>query len=78
MWQSWIEIEYYSIAYFKHINVLCKHMNILCVYEAHVSPAPSGSLALLRVKLGDGLEAHDGIIFDFYSGLQEYLVSQGY
>ena len=35
-----------------------------------MNPAPSGgSLALQRVKLGDALEIHNGIIFDFYSGL---------
>ena len=31
-----------------------------------MSPAPSESLALQHVKLGDVLEICDGIIFDFY------------
>ena len=31
-----------------------------------MSPAPSGSLALQHFKLGDVLEIHDGIIFEFY------------
>ena len=34
-----------------------------------MSPAPSGSLVLQRIKLGDALKIHDGIIFDFYLGL---------
>ena len=36
-----------------------------------MSPAPSGSLALKRVKLSDALEICDGIIFDFYPGLPQ-------
>ena len=34
-----------------------------------MSPAPSGSLALQHIKLGDVLEIQDEIIFDFYPGL---------
>ena len=34
-----------------------------------MSPASSGSLVLQCVKLGDVLEIHDGIIFDFDLGL---------
>ena len=37
-----------------------------------MSPAPSGSLALRHVKLGDVLEIHD-VIFEFYPGLPHIL-----
>ena len=40
-----------------------------CIYIARMSPTLSGSSALKRVKLGDALEMHDRIIFNFYSGL---------
>ena len=36
---------------------------------SRMSSALSGSSALQCVKLGDTLEIHDGIIFDFYLGL---------
>ena len=39
-----------------------------------MTPAPGGSLALQRIKLGDALEIHDGIIIEFYPGLP-YIVS---
>ena len=50
---------------------LCKCMDIWYVYKAcyEPPPAPIGSLALQRVKLGDALEIRDAIIFDFYPGL---------
>ena len=44
-------------------------MNILSIHEVHMSPAPSGSLVLQRVKLGDALEIRKGITFDFHPGL---------
>ena len=50
-------------------SLLCKHMNIWYVYKVRMSPAPSGSLALQHVKLGDALEIRDAIIFDFCPGL---------
>ena len=34
-----------------------------------MSPAPSGSLVIQCIKLGDALEIRDGIIFKFYLGL---------
>ena len=40
-----------------------------------MSPTPSGSLALQRVKLGDALEIREGIIFDFYPGLPHILAT---
>ena len=40
-----------------------------CVYMSRMSPALSGSLSLLHIKLGDVLEIRDGIIFNFYPGL---------
>ena len=41
-----------------------------------MSPAPSGSLALQRIKLGDALEIRDAIIVDFYPGLPHTLYMQ--
>ena len=40
-----------------------------------MSPAPSVSLALQHIKLGDALEIHDGIIFEFYPGLPQILLA---
>lgn len=70
MWQSRVEMEYYSLAYFKHITdftlnfrygwgsyMLCQHMNVWCVYKARMSPAPNGSLV---PKLSDVLKIHNG------------------
>ena len=42
---------------------------LLLVYEVRMSPAPSVSLTLQRVKLGDALKVCDGVIFKFYPGL---------
>ena len=47
-------------------HALCKCMNIWCVYQVHMSPTPSGSLALQHVKLSDALQIRDRIVFDFY------------
>ena len=41
-----------------------------------MSPAPSGSLALLRVELADALEIRDALIFDFYPGLPHVSFNQ--
>ena len=62
--------------------VLCKCMNLWTVYEARMSPTPSGSLVLQHVKVSGALEICDGIIFDFYPGLPhircEWLKSSAY
>ena len=44
------------------------------IYIVRMSPAPSRNSALQRIKLGDALEIHDGIIFGFYSGLPHIYV----
>ena len=43
--------------------MLCEYMNIWCVYKACMSPAPSGSLALQCVKLGDALKIWQNTIW---------------
>ena len=44
-----------------------------------MSPAPSRSLALQHIKLGDALEIRDAIIFDFHPGLPHMiLIQNGY
>ena len=60
MWQSCVEIEGYSVAYFDRI----------AVFEAlSLSPALNGSSALQRFERSDAIEIRDGITFDFYTGL---------
>ena len=79
MWQSRVEIEGYSVAYFDRIAVLeapyrwgrgsyvlRRCMNI---YEAHMSPALNGSSAIWRFEGSDAIEIRNGITFDFYTGL---------
>ena len=36
---------------------------------SHMSPALDGSSAIRHFELSDALKIHDGIIFDFYTGL---------
>ena len=40
-----------------------------CIYEACMSPALNGSSAIRRFERSDAIEIHDGITFDFYTGL---------
>ena len=46
-----------------------RHIRYSCVYMFCMRHTLSGNSALQHVKLGDGFEIHDGIIFDFYPGL---------
>ena len=62
----WASVE--GRAHTWHVNTSLS-VNIWCVYEVHMSPALSGSSALLHVKLGDVLKICNGIIFNFYLGL---------
>ena len=81
MWQSRIEIKYYSVVYFERVTkfdalclgwgsyVLRERIRYSCIYIACTSPTLSESSALQHVKLSDALEIRNRIIFDFYSGL---------
>ena len=59
MWQSRVEIESYSIAYFDCITS----------YEVRMSPALNESSAIWCFEGSDVIEIRDGITFDFYTGL---------
>ena len=59
MWQSRVEIESYSVAYFDCITS----------YEARMSPALNGSSAIWCFEGSDVIEIRDGITFGFYTAL---------
>ena len=50
--------------------MLCRSINI---HEVHISPALNGSSAIRRIEGSgsDAIEIHDGITFDFYTGLPQ-------
>ena len=71
MWQSRVEIEHYSVAYFNCITAfkallhrtsvkggthyMCKLMNTYLIYTARVSPALNRSSALERFECGNAI-----------------------
>ena len=60
MWQSRVEMEGYSVAYFDRV----------AVFEAlPLSPALNGRSALQRFECSNAIEIHDGITFNFYTRL---------
>ena len=85
MWQSHVEIEGYSIAYFDRIAAFevpyrwtfvkdRAYMRFVdsrysCIYEARMNPALNTSSAIQRFKHSNAIEICDGITFDFYTGL---------
>ena len=86
MWQSRVEIEHYSVAYFNRItafevrtsvkggaHALGKLINTCHVYTARMSPALNGSSALQRFERSNAIEIRNGIMFDLYPGLPHIL-----
>ena len=89
MWQSFMEIEDGSVAYFDRITafevllplnfhwgwgsyMLCRLIKYSHIYEVRTSPTPNGgSSAIRHFKHSDVIKTHDGIIFDFYTGLPQ-------
>ena len=85
MWQSRVEIEGYSVAYFDHIAVFeamyrwtpVKGGAHTCFVDAwisnesmkHTSPALNRSSVIWRFEGSDAIKICDGITFDFYTGL---------
>ena len=59
MWQSRVEIEHYSVAYFGKLINTCQ------VYTARMSTALNGSSALQRFERSNAIEIRNGIMFDF-------------
>ena len=49
--------------------MLCRLTRYSCIYESRMSPTLNGSSAIRRFKHSDAIEIHDGITFDFYTGL---------
>ena len=90
MWQSCVETEDYSIAYFDRIAAfkalyhwtsvkgssyaLCRLFSYSRIYEAHMSPALNRSSAIQCFQHSDSIEISDGIIFDLYTGLPRMVV----
>ena len=66
MWQSRVEIEHYSVAYFdcfttfealhsikaQYVHVLCKLVRYSCIYAAHTTPALYGRSTLQYFERG--------------------------
>ena len=72
MWQSHVEIEDYSVAYFDHIAAIYHETSIkgrahshfvdsLESYEACMSPTPNRSTAIWYFERSDVIEIHDGL-----------------
>ena len=85
MWQSHVEIEGYSVAYFDRIAAFKApyhwtsikggaHMRFVeysCIYEARMSSALNESSAIWCFKHSKAIEIRNGITFDFYMGLPQ-------
>ena len=83
MWQSRVEIKGYSVAYFDHIAVFevpyrwtsvkgGAHTRFMDVWIAHEAMKHKWALPFTEVqhfKGNDVIEIHNGITFDFYTGL---------
>ena len=81
MWQSRIENEHYSVAYFDHTRTFTTlylrtsvkgGAHTCCVEASHIdilSPALNGSSEIRRFEHAYAIEIRDGITFVFYSGL---------
>ena len=67
MWQSWVEIEHYSVAYLDCVRP-CP-IRYSCILAACMSPALNGSFALQHFECGNAVEMYNGIMIDFYPGL---------
>ena len=44
-------------------------LDILAIYKARMSPTLNRSSGIRRFKHSNAIEIHDGITFDFYTGL---------
>ena len=85
MWQSQVEIEHYSVAYFARIaafeallrgasvkggaHALGKLINTCHIYTVRMSPALNRSSALWRFERSNAIEICNEIMFSFYPGL---------
>ena len=49
--------------------MLCRFIRYSYIYEARMSSALNGSSTIQHFKGSDAIEIHDGITFDFYTGL---------
>ena len=90
MWQSRVEIEHYSIAYFDHVTAfeaLYRSTSIkggarMCYVDLsdidgaslHMSPVFNGSTAIQRIERGNTVEIRNGIMFQFLPGLPHMVV----
>ena len=52
-----------------HNYALRRVIRYSCIYEASMSPDLNGSSAIRHFKHNNVIEIHDGITFDFYTGL---------
>ena len=52
---------------------LSRFIRYSCIYETRMSPTLNGSSAIRRFERSDAIEIHDGITFDFYTGLPHML-----
>ena len=73
MWQSWVEIEHYSVVHFNYITAFqaLQHRTfvkggLIC---ARMNPALNGSSVLQRLECSNVIEMHNRIMFNFYLGL---------
>ena len=88
MWQSRVEIEGYSVAYFDCIAAFealyrwtfiksGAHMHFVdswCIDKGCMSPALNWSSARWHFKHSNVIEISDGITFDFYTGLPHHFL----
>ena len=87
MWQSRVEIEHYSVAYFDCVIVFAAlycstsvkggaHVLQSCikVYIARMSPALNESTAIRSFQRCNAFKIHNGIMFNFYPRLPHMCV----
>ena len=83
MWHSRVEIGYYSVAHFDRVTAfkvpylrtsvkggaqMCC-VNATTIDASRLSPALNGSSEIRCFERSDAIEIHDGIIFNFDTGL---------
>ena len=73
MWQSRVEIKYYSVTdsdciaeLLLRVGLICRLIRYSCIYEVHTNPALSGSSTMRHFKHSGVIEIRKGITFDFY------------
>ena len=60
------------------MRYICRLIGHWCSFDSRMGPALSGNTALQRFERSNPVEMHNGIMFDFYPGLQPNVLFLSY